>query len=199
MNQNNLNESEKAILLLSRTTAVVAIFFVLIVGILVSLMIDSTNPVIKVTAANTEAKVSTATSSSATNSTTSTNTPEIPADNSWIAPDDSTIPKGKEGDQIRYGKELVAHTANYLGPKGSVMQMSNGMNCQNCHNEGGTKAFAFNFSAVASSYPQFKSRSNSWISIAGRINGCFQRSLNGAKLDTASKEMIAMVAYMKWL
>ena len=199
MNQNNLNETEKAILVLSRTTAIIAIFFILVVGILVSLIIDTTDPLIKVVAANTETKVSPVDKTTETNSTTSTSTPEIPVDNSWIAPDDSTIPQGKEGDQIRYGKELVAHTAIYLGPKGSVMQMSNGMNCQNCHNEGGSKPFAFNFAAVKSTYPQFKARSNTWVSIAGRINGCFQRSLNGAKLDTTSKEMIAMVAYMKWL
>jgi thiosulfate dehydrogenase len=73
------------------------------------------------------------------------------------------------------------------------------MNCQNCHNEAGTKLWALNYSAVASTYPQFKARSNKVVSIAGRINGCFERSLNGKKLDTASREMEAMIAYMKWL
>lgn len=197
--QNNLNETEEAILLLSRTTGLIAVFMILIVGILVSLILDSTNPSVKIIAKN-EVAVSSSSAVAETNATTSSSTaPEIPEDHSWKAPDESTIPQGKEGDQIRYGKELIAHTAKYLGPKGSVAHLSNWMNCQNCHNEGGTKPFAFNFSAVASTYPQFKARSNSWVSIAGRINGCFQRSLNGTKLDTTSKEMQAMVAYMKWL
>ncbi|HEY5462101.1 MAG TPA: c-type cytochrome [Hanamia sp.] len=117
----------------------------------------------------------------------------------WKAPDESTIPAGEPGNEIRYGKELIAHTSVYLGPKEKVATMSNGMNCQNCHNEAGTKPYGYNFSAVASSYPQFKKRSESWVSITQRINSCFSRSLNGQSLDTASKEMKAMIAYLKWI
>ena len=117
----------------------------------------------------------------------------------WIAPDTTTILDNAEGKQIKYGRALIANTSRYLGPKGSVKTISNGMNCQNCHNEAGTKAFGLNYSAVASTYPQFKNRSNSWVSIAMRINGCFQRSMNGEPLDSTSREMRAMVSYMKWL
>lgn len=117
----------------------------------------------------------------------------------WIAPHTSSIPSGNAGEQIRYGRELIAHTAVYLGPKGRIGKLSNGMNCQNCHNDAGRKTWALNYSAVASTYPQFKARSNEVVSIADRINGCFQRSLNGKKLDTMTKEMQAMIAYMKWL
>ena len=48
----------------------------------------------------------------------------------WTPPDSLAIPQTPEGDLIRYGRELIAHTAFYLGPKGKVMQVSNGMNCQ---------------------------------------------------------------------
>ncbi len=119
--------------------------------------------------------------------------------NNWIAPNLNTIPLGKVGKEILYGKELIAHTAKYLGPKGSVAQIANQMNCQNCHNEAGTKAFALNYAAVSSTYPQFKARSNSILTIEQRINGCFERSLNGSKLAVNSKEMLAIVAYIKWL
>ncbi|MDP4285834.1 MAG: c-type cytochrome [Bacteroidota bacterium] len=117
----------------------------------------------------------------------------------WVAPRETTIPTGESGNEIRYGREIIAHTALYLGPKGKVATISNGMNCQNCHNQAGTKSFGFNFSAVAATYPQFRKRSESWVSIAERINSCFNRSLNGQSLDTTSKEMKAMIAYMKWL
>ena len=117
----------------------------------------------------------------------------------WKAPDETTIPEGKVGNEIRYGKELIAHTSLYLGPKGKVATISNGMNCQNCHNQAGTKPYGFNFSAVASTYPQFKIRSESWVSIAQRINSCFRRSLNGQSLDSNSREMKAMIAYIKWV
>ncbi len=37
-----------------------------------------------------------------------------------------------DGDLIRYGRDLIAHTAVYLGSKATVKQITNGMNCQNC-------------------------------------------------------------------
>ena len=35
--------------------------------------------------------------------------------------------------------------------------------------------------------------------IRDRVNDCFERSLNGKALDTAFKEMKAIIAYIKWL
>ncbi len=117
----------------------------------------------------------------------------------WIAPDSSEISKEKNADQISYGRELIANTAHYLGPKGNVLQMSNGMNCQNCHLKAGTVPFGNNYSAVASTYPKFRERSGGMENIYKRVNDCFERSLNGKSLDTTGKEMQAIVAYIKWL
>ena len=117
----------------------------------------------------------------------------------WQAPDPATIPVNEAGRLIRYGRELIQHTARYLGPEGSVRRISNGMNCQNCHLEGGTKPFAANYSAVASSYPKFRKRSGTVEGFEKRVNDCLERSLNGKKLDESSREMKAMVAYLKWV
>ncbi len=117
----------------------------------------------------------------------------------WTAPDTSSIPLTPEGDLIRYGHELIAHTAVYLGPKGSVQQISNGMNCQNCHPAGGTVPYGNNFARVTVSFPQFRNRSGTTESLEKRVNDCLERSLNGQPLDTNSLEMKAMVAYMKWV
>lgn len=121
------------------------------------------------------------------------------ADNLWQPPAEATITVDAVGDEIRYGKELIAHTADYLGPQGSVMAISNGMNCQNCHLDAGTKPFGNNYSAVASTYPKFRARSGSEETIEKRINDCFERSLNGKALADDSREMRAMVSYIKWL
>jgi thiosulfate dehydrogenase len=83
----------------------------------------------------------------------------------WKAPLESSFPKGEKGDLIRYGKELIAHTAFYLGPEGSVAHISNGMNCQNCHLQAATKPFGNNYSAVAATYPKYRDRSSSIESI----------------------------------
>ncbi len=117
----------------------------------------------------------------------------------WQAPDTATIPKDKEGKRIRYGRELIAHTSDYLGPNGKVMNISNGMNCQNCHLEAGTKPFGNNYGSVASMYPKFRARSGKLESIVKRVNDCIERSLNGTSLDSLSEEMKAIVAYITWL
>jgi thiosulfate dehydrogenase len=98
-----------------------------------------------------------------------------------------------------YGHDLIANTSKYLGPKGSVAQITNGMNCQNCHLDAGRKPFGNNYGAVASTYPRFRARSGSMESVEKRVNDCIERSLNGTALDSNSKEMRAVVAYIKWL
>jgi thiosulfate dehydrogenase len=117
----------------------------------------------------------------------------------WQAPDPLTIPKNEEGELISYGRELIQHTGLYLGPKGKVRRISNGMNCQNCHLQGGTKPFAANYSAVASTYPKRRKRSGQIEGFERRVNDCLERSLNGSKLAVDSREMKAMVAYLIWV
>lgn len=117
----------------------------------------------------------------------------------WQAPDINDVPASEEGNLIRYGKELIANTAQFLGPKGTVASISNGMNCQNCHIDAGLKPYGNCFSAVASMYPTFRARSGIVESIEFRINDCLKRSLNGKPIDSLSKEMRAMVAFLKWV
>lgn len=117
----------------------------------------------------------------------------------WRAPDTASLPHNEEGDIIRYGRDLIANTSYYFGPHGRIAPISNGMNCQNCHIDAGTKLYGNCFSAVNSVYPVFRPRSGIVESIEFRVNDCFQRSLNGKKIDSTSKEMRAMVAYLKWL
>lgn len=119
--------------------------------------------------------------------------------NTWKAPDESTIPVGKAGEDIRYGRELVMHTARYLGPQGSVATISNGMNCQNCHLVGGTKLFGNNYAGFMSSYPKMGARSGKIDPPSKRITDCFERSLAGKAPDIAGREVQAILAYMKWL
>lgn len=117
----------------------------------------------------------------------------------WTAPSPDDIPTDNNGDLVRYGKELIVNTALYLGPRGIVGAMSNGMNCQNCHLDGGTRNYANPFSAVASTYPKYRDRSGRLESIEFRVNECMQRSLNGQALDSLSYEMKAMKAYLQWI
>src|SRR5258706_3808257 len=112
-------------------------------------------------------------------------------------------PEKKFPDSIKdsiiiYGRQLIDSTSKYLGPHGIVTSITNGLNCASCHLESGTKLHTFNFMAVASTYPKFRERSGRIESVEFRVNECLQRSLNGKKIDSLSKEMRAMVAYIKW-
>ncbi len=117
----------------------------------------------------------------------------------WKAPDEKSISAGPSGDMVRYGKELLTNTSNYFGPKGSVAQISNGMNCQNCHLDGGTRIFGNNYASFIASYPKLSNRSGRVEPASERLAECFERSLAGQVPDTNGREMKAMLAYMKWL
>lgn len=118
----------------------------------------------------------------------------------WEAPSTYGIRDEAEKELVNYGKDLIVNTAFYFGPKGTVRPMStNGMNCQNCHLEGGTKVFGNNYGAVSANYPRYRPRSGSIENLYKRVNDCFERSLNGQPLDSVSKEMKAIVTYIQFL
>jgi thiosulfate dehydrogenase len=73
------------------------------------------------------------------------------------------------------------------------------MNCQNCHLNAGTQPWGNNYFAVQSTYPKFRARSGAIEDQVKRVNDCFERSLNGQALPAESKEMRAILAYIKWL
>ncbi|MEP7239087.1 MAG: hypothetical protein ABI685_14505, partial [Ferruginibacter sp.] len=50
---------------------------------------------------------------------TSTETSKKDTTNYWAAADISIITDAKLKEQVAYGKELIAHTAKYLGPNGT--------------------------------------------------------------------------------
>ena len=117
----------------------------------------------------------------------------------WVAPDTSTIPHDANGSLIRYGRQLISNTGEYFGPSGKISKNANGMNCQNCHLNAGTKLYANSYSAVFSIYPKFRPRSGTVEHLEKRINDCMERSMNGKKIDSLSREMRAMIAYINWV
>jgi len=104
-----------------------------------------------------------------------------------------------EDTLVKLGHDLIENTSYYFGPKGKISAITNGMNCQNCHMQGGIIPWGNNFSAVIISYPKFSYRSGEMMSVSRRINDCFERSLNGSAIDTNSREMRAIIAYMHWI
>jgi cytochrome c peroxidase len=124
------------------------------------------------------------------------------SDAAWAPVHSSEMPQGAQGDLVRYGELLLTKTYALLGPgaKDPAMRYSgNGLNCTSCHQDNGTKKFGLPWMGVSQMYPQYRAREDQEQGLEARINGCFERSLNGKALPVKSREMKAMVAYIDWL
>lgn len=122
------------------------------------------------------------------------------ADSLYTPPDTSAIPHDELGEMIRYGRELILNTAHYIGPQGIVSHsLGNKMVCGNCHLDAGTRPFGLNYFSSHARYPQYRGRENRILTLAERVNNCIERPHHGTPIPLDSKEMIAMVSYMKWL
>lgn len=112
----------------------------------------------------------------------------------------TSLPSNRISDEIKYGYELIQNTAIYIGPKGKVGQyLGNRMNCSSCHMEAGRRLFGGSFASTHGNYPEYRPRENIILSLADRINYCITRPHNGRPLPYDSREMRAMLMYIKWL
>ena len=97
-------------------------------------------------------------------------------------------------DQLVRGMRLNAETKallpNHVGAD---------LNCASCHLNAGTVADATPYVGISVLFPSYSARAGSVITLAQRINGCFERSMNGKRLAIDSPEMGAMIAYFEWM
>lgn len=101
-----------------------------------------------------------------------------------------------------YGRQLVAHTAELLGPDHSDparRMIGSRLNCASCHLATGTEPGTLNLLQTFEHYPRFSGRAGTSTDIEDRINECMQRSMNGQPLPMDSPEMIAIAAYLRRL
>ena len=109
-------------------------------------------------------------------------------------PDESTIPDDEFGAAVRRGLQIANHTYKEM-----PNNVGNQLNCTSCHLSNGSEAYAAPWNNMPSIYPIYRTRAGRVNTIQERINGCFERSMNGKALDLGSDDMNAMVAYMSWL
>ncbi len=122
-----------------------------------------------------------------------------PRDNAAIdavftPPSPETIPAGLAGERIRLGYEIVVHTQQY-----AKRYVGNKLNCTNCHLDAGLNPNAASFVGLSVLYPEYRPRADRTMSLAERINECFERSMNGKALPPDSSKLQAVVAYIEWL
>ncbi|WP_186644004.1 c-type cytochrome [Fluviispira vulneris] len=123
----------------------------------------------------------------------------------WVEPNKNDIPKGKEGELIRYGISLVTDTSQLIGPNAQNKNLrisANNLNCVHCHQIGpsglpGTKKFSIPWINSKNEFPQLDIKSMTVKSIETIIRGML--GTNPQKMPDNSKEMVAIVAYINWL
>jgi thiosulfate dehydrogenase len=110
-------------------------------------------------------------------------------------------PGGIEATE-EYGRRLISQTSEYLGPDVADPQMrhmNSRLACASCHIGAGVEPGNLSLATAFPKYPRFSARSGGNETIQDRINGCMMRSMNGRALAEDSREMISMVAYLRFL
>jgi thiosulfate dehydrogenase len=101
---------------------------------------------------------------------------------------------------IRYGLDLIANTAEWVGPKGKLGHFTKSrMACRNCHLDSGLRPFGNSWLDTFQLYPQYRAREGGVQSLADRINACFSHPLQSKPLPIDGKEMKAMLMYYRWI
>lgn len=104
------------------------------------------------------------------------------------------ILKEANAEQLVRGMRLNTETHTLLPDNvGDVL------NCTSCHLNGGTVADGSPYVGVSAFFPSYQARAGRQITLEDRINGCFQRSMNGKPLASDGPDMKAMVAYFDWM
>ena len=109
-------------------------------------------------------------------------------------PSPDSIPGGQRGEQIRLGYELVVHTQQFAAP-----YVGNGLTCANCHLDAGLDPNSASYVGLSRVYPEYRARAGRVLTLADRINECFERNLNGKAIPQESHKLQAIVAYIEWL
>jgi thiosulfate dehydrogenase len=120
----------------------------------------------------------------------------------WRVPEVASLPDDATGRMVRYGQDLLNHTTALIGPdapNAAQRYSGNGLECSDCHIAAGTVRFALPLVGIAHLYPTFSARLDAQQDLAGRVNDCMQRSMNGRPLSLDSREMQALLAYLTFL
>ncbi len=119
----------------------------------------------------------------------------------WYAGRDADeLPKSAENDLIREGWRIIVDTPREIGKDAadpSRRYAGNDLACTNCHLSAGLVPYAAPLVSTFGSFPMMVD--DRVLTLTERINGCMTRSMNGKPLPEESREMNALIAYIRWL
>jgi len=112
----------------------------------------------------------------------------------FAPPSPETIPGDLRGEQIRLGYKMIVDTQEY-----GKRYVGNALNCTNCHLDAGLNPNSASFVGISTLSPEYRERAGRQVTLADRVNECFERSMNGKSLPSDSVKLTAIVAYIEWL
>ena len=112
---------------------------------------------------------------------------------------DATLGDSAVAQQVRWGYRIFTDT-----PREAARFTGGRVSCVNCHLNAGQRERALPLVGIAGMFPEYNNRAARLISLPDRIVDCFLRSENATARttelpSTASKEVLAVVAYVTWL
>ena len=113
---------------------------------------------------------------------------------SFAPPPESAMPDGEYGKIIRLGEQVFTNTGQY-----AAKYVGNSLNCASCHLDAGRKTDSAPMWASFIHYPAFRSKTGQVDTLAARIQGCFEYSMNGKAPPQDDDIMTALQTYAFWL
>lgn len=109
-------------------------------------------------------------------------------------PPESSLPDGDYGKVVRLGEQLFVNTGQL-----ARQYVGNDLSCANCHLDAGRMADSAPLWAAFIHYPAYRSKTKQVDTLASRIQGCFQFSMNGKAPAQDDEVITALQTYSFWL
>ncbi|MFC5495912.1 c-type cytochrome [Caenimonas terrae] len=109
-------------------------------------------------------------------------------------PPESRFPQGEYGKVVRLGEQVFTDTGKF-----AARYVGNDLSCANCHLDAGRKAGSAPLWASFIHYPAYRSKTGQVDTLASRIQGCFQYSMNGKAPPQDDEVITALQTYAFWL
>lgn len=109
-------------------------------------------------------------------------------------PAEDSIPDNAYGKMIRLGEQVFNDTGRYASA-----YVGNDLNCVNCHLDAGRKPDSAPMWAAFVHYPAFRAKTGQVDTLASRLQGCFQFSMNGKAPPQDDVVITALQTYAAFL
>lgn len=101
-------------------------------------------------------------------------------------------------EEVMLGYKIMTETSKY-----AWQYVGNGkdskLSCSSCHFEGGRSMESISLVGVGATYPRYRDRNEYTVDLGIRIQGCFDRSMNGTPPPLDGQIIQSLLVYLQWI